>query len=235
MTATNELDRLLGEWLEEGPRRAPDRPIELAVEHARSHPRRRDPFGFLRPDPMAPRAIGFGARPVLVLAILGLLLAAVVAVGVGSRGDAPIVQPVGPSVSPTPSSEPSASPPPSLPAVFPVDLDVPVGQPQTVEVIDASGLVVEATSGSPTGESGTTFPFDEVAVANLDATTLQLGWSGFPCATDHTLAVGANGRSMTLTRPDCTGDTDPLAVDRILVLRFATPVEAADVDVVLQP
>lgn len=234
MTATNDLERMLGEWLEEGPRRAPDRPIELAVEHARSHPRRRDPFGFLRPDPMAPRSIGFGARPVLLLAVLGLLLAAVVAVGVGSRGEAPIL-PVGPSASPSPSTGPTVSPAPSLPAVFPVDLDVPVGQPQTVEVIDESGTLVEASSGSPTGESGTSFPFDEVEVTNLDASTLQLGWSGFPCATDHTLAIGANGLAMTLTRPDCTGDTDPLAVDRILVLRFATPIDAADVVIGLEP
>ena len=234
MTATNDLERLLGEWLDEGPRRAPERPIELAVEHARSHPRRRDPVGFLRPDPMAPRSIGFGARPVLVLAVLGLLLAAVVAVGVGSRGDAPIL-PVGPSVSASPSAAASVSPAPSPPAIFPVDLDVPVGEPQTVEVIDESGLLREASSGSPTGESGTTFPFDEVEVTNLDASTLQLGWSGFPCATDHTLVIGANGLTMTLTRPACTGDTDPLAVDRILVLRFATPIDAADAAVALEP
>ena len=53
MTTLNDFDRVLGEWLNEGPNRAPDRPIDLAVEHARSHPRRPDLIRFLRPDPMA--------------------------------------------------------------------------------------------------------------------------------------------------------------------------------------
>lgn len=228
MTAMNEFDRQLAEWLDEGPRRAPDRPIELAVEHARSHPRRRDPFGFLRPDPMATRARGLGARPILLLAVLGLLLAAVVAIGVGSFPDASVVPPV----SPSPSAPPS-TPVPSLPQRFGVDLEVSGGQPQSVAVTDASGLLVEASSGSPS--DGRSFPDDSVDVINLDPTTLQLGWSGFPCATSHTLQIDATGRVLILTRPACTGDTDAIALDRILVLRFSTPVDAGNVGVTLVP
>ena len=74
MNATTDLDRVLGEWLGEGATRAPDHPVEAAIEHARNNPRRRDPFAFLRSDPMAPHSRGIGARPVLVLAVLGLLL-----------------------------------------------------------------------------------------------------------------------------------------------------------------
>ena len=228
MTAMNELDRVLGEWLDEGPRRAPDRPIELAVDHARAHPRRRDPLGWLRPDPMAPSSRSFGGRPILLLAAIGLLLAAVVAVGVGGPRDPAVVPPVSESPSgPSPSATPSA------PQRFEVDLEVPAGQPQSVTVTDASGLVVEARSGSPS--DGTSFPDDSVVVTSIDATSLQLGWSGFPCATAHTLEIDATGRVGTLTRPACTGVTDAIGIDRILVLRFSTPIDAGDITVTLVP
>jgi hypothetical protein len=40
---------------------------------------------------------------------------------------------------------------------------------------------------------------------------------------------------MTLERPACSGDTDTMAIDRVLVLRFSKPVAAADVKVTLVP
>ncbi len=234
MTALNDFDRLLGEWLDEGPNRAPDRPVELAMEHARSHPRRRDPLNFLRPDPMAPRSrgLGMGLRPGLVLAVLGLLLAAV-AIGVGgSRQPAIVVPDTGPIASPSASPTPFASPTGPASAGILVELVVAAGQPQTVDVVDESGKLLEATSGSPTGD-GQSFPFDDVDVKNIDATTLQLGWAGFPCRTDHDLLVGTDPLVMTLVRPPCEGVTDSIGVDRILTLRFSEPIVAADVDITL--
>lgn len=237
MTMTNDLDRLLAEWLDDGPRQAPDRPLEIALDHARSHPRRRDPLGFLRPDAMAPRSSGLGLRPVMVLAVLGLLLAAVVAVGVGSPKEA--VQPPGPSASPSgapsPSGSPGVSPTGPAHAGILVELVVPAGEPQTVDVVDESGLLVSATSGGPTGETGASFPFDAVEVTNIDERTLQLGWTGYPCRTDHRLSIAASLDSMVLTRPGCTGDTDTIAVDRILILAFSDAVSAVDIEVDLQP
>ena len=208
MNSINEFDRALGQWLDEGPNRAPDRPIELAVSHALAHPRRRDPLGFLRPDPMGRRSSGLPLRPVMILAALGLLLGAMFALGVGGRPQPAIV-------GPTPSG--SAAPPVQT---FDVQLTVPEGQPQTVAVTDRSGLVTEALTGAPTGEAGQSFPFDAVEVLSVDATTLQLGWAGFPCQTDHTLTIEADGRTMTLERPACVGDTDTIGVDRILILRI---------------
>jgi hypothetical protein len=239
MTSTNDFDRALGGWLEEGPNSAPDRSIELAVEHARAHPRRRDPLGFVRPDPMARRSTGFALRPVLVLAVLGLLLAAVAGLGVGGRRDQGVVIPPPPSTTPAPAS-PSSSPvsPSPMPSAsttqYLVELTVAAGQPQTVTVIDGSGLLAEATSGTPSGD-GQSFPFDAVEVSNLDPTTLQLGWAGFPCQTDHTLRIDSNGRTMTLERPACAGETDSIGLDRILVLRFSKAVAASDVKVSLVP
>ena len=229
MTASNDLDRLLGEWLDEGPRRAPDRPLELALENARAHPRRPDPLGFLRPDAMAPRRAVFGLRPVLVLAALALVLAAV-AVGGGAFRES--VQPPLPPPSTSPSPIPSPTGPP-LPLVFDVDLVVAAGEPQTVSIVDDSGLLVEARSGEPSAD-GRSFPDDAVDVTNLDETTLRLGWSGFPCATDHALTIDEAARVFVLARPACRGETDAIGVDRILILRFAEPVDAADVEITLE-
>jgi hypothetical protein len=233
MTALNDFDRVLGEWLDDGPNRSPDRPIELAMEHARSHPRRRDPLGFLRPDPMAPRSrgLGMGLRPALVLAVLGLLLAAV-AIGVGgSRQPSLVVPEASPSASPISSPSPLARPTGPASAGILVDLVVAAGEPQTVDVIDESGKLLEATSGSPRDGQG--FPSDAVEVTNIDATTVQLGWAGFPCRTDHDLIIGTDALVMTLVRPPCEGVTDSIGVDRILILRFSEPIAAPDVNITL--
>jgi hypothetical protein len=232
MTSTPDLDRLLGEWLDDGPRRAPDRPMQLAVEHARRHHRRPDPFGFLRSDVMAPRRSAFGLRPVLVLAALALLLAAAVVIGGGAFR--PAVQIPVPAVSP--SSTPSVVLSPTGPPVagIIVDLEVTAGQPQTVDVVDGSGLLVAASSGRPNADGGQSFPVDSVDVTNLDDTTLQLGWAGFPCATDHGFAIDETARTMVLTRPECVGETDAIGVDRILILEFSEPIDAADVTVTIE-
>jgi hypothetical protein len=236
MTGSNELDRLLGEWLDEGPNRAPDRPLELALAHARSHPRRRDLFGFLRPDAMAPQSRGFafGLRPALVLAVVALLLAAV-AIGIGG----PKKPALGPAPSPSTSPSEAASPSPSASASgqasegILVNLTVQAGQPQTVEVFDSSGKLLNARSGSPAGD-GQGFPFDDVQVTNIDATTLQLAWSGYPCKTDHQLLIELDPKVMTLLRPACVGETDTIALDRILILQFSEPIDASTVKIALK-
>lgn len=234
MNATTDLDRVLGEWLGEGPTRAPDHPIEAAIEHARSHPRRRDPLAFLRPDPMARRSRGIGARPVMVLAVLGLLLASVVALGVGSQPQ-PVV--VGPTPSVTPSGEPSGRPaPPSARASFGiVELIDDVGTGATVAIDDASASVVTA-GAAPLGDLGpdpnATIPPSGVLVQNQDPTTLRLTWGGGPCATPYRLAIDAAGTSMTVTATaPCTGDT--LGVTRVLLLGFDEAVDAASVTATL--
>jgi hypothetical protein len=232
MTTLNDFDRVLGEWLNEGPNRAPDRPIDLAVEHARSHPRRPDPIGFLRPDPMARpfRGLGMSLRPAMILASLALLLAAVLAIGVG--GPKPSVVVPNPSPSASPSPNPSPSPTATAPTGILVDLTVTAGESQTVDVIDESGTLLEASSGSPADGQG--FPSDSVDVTNIDANTLQLGWAGFPCRTDHELRIGSDPRVMTLVRPPCEGVTDSIGVDRILILRFSEPIVAAEVAIAIQ-
>ena len=66
MTGSNDLDRMLASYLEEGPRRAPDRAMDAALAFAVAHPRRRDPLLFLKPDVMARRSSMFSPQLVWV-------------------------------------------------------------------------------------------------------------------------------------------------------------------------
>jgi hypothetical protein len=179
---------------------------------------------------MAPlsRGLGIGLRPALVLAVMGLLLAAV-AIGIGGSRQPSIVVPnTTPTASPSDSPTPFASPTGPAAAGILVDLVVAAGQPQTVDVVDESGALLEASSGSPSDGQG--FPFDTVEVTNIDATTLQLAWAGYPCRTDHDLLIGTDPLVMTLVRPPCDGVTDTIALDRILILRFSEPIVATEVN-----
>ena len=82
MNQTSDLDRLLDDWLTDGPNRAPDQPIIAASQFARTHPRRPDPLRIFRSDPMADRRrTPFGVQPGLVFALLALVVA-IVAAGV---------------------------------------------------------------------------------------------------------------------------------------------------------
>jgi hypothetical protein len=230
MTARDEFDRVLGEWLAEGPTRAPDWPIERAIEHARSHPRRPDPLGWLR-TPAFPARVGtFNPRPAVLFAAALLLALAATALVVGSRqGQPPVVVP--PSVLPSaiPSIEPSpiASPPP---AVRHVNLRVAAGEPASVDILYEGDTLIDARSGQP--GDGVSVAEDEILVANDGPNTLVLTWSGMPCESRYSLEVTPNGRDYVLERPSCSGDA--IAFDRVLVLTFSDPVPASQVSTKVQ-
>lgn len=225
MNAPTDFDRALSAWLDEGPRRAPDRPIDLAVEHARRRPRRRDPLGFLRPDVMAPQRTGLYARPGLVLALVGLLLVGVVgAAVVGSLRDDPSVFPPGPTPSPTaPSPTPVATP--TLPVTFEVTITDDVGNETFVSVVDASGLLMGAEAAEPKEafEGG-----DGLELVNETPTTLVVYWVNCPTDTGNVLRIDAAARTMTLERGACRGDT--VAVVKAVRLTFNQPIDAGAVE-----
>jgi hypothetical protein len=231
MNATTDLDRVLGEWLGDGPTRAPDHPVEAAIEYARSHPRRRDPLAFLRPDPMAPRSRGLGARPVLLLAVLGLLFAAVVAVGVGSNRDSVVVGP-----SPSASETQAASPSPAASARGPVVVDVTgdSGVAATATIVDASGTLVGARApgaGEPAPDPNASIPDSGVLVQNQGPTTLRLTWIGGSCERDYGVEIGASGRTIAIAVPSCQGDSQ--AIGREVLLEFSGPVDATAITATL--
>jgi len=239
MSAPQDLDRRLDDWLQDGPGRAPERSIAAALEHAATHPRRRDPLAVLRRDPMGADGFGFGVAPRLgaMVAALGLLLVAALAVATvgGLWPRQPAVVPPLPSTSPTPSVAPSptASPttapspvPSASPATSRVDLVDDIGGHAFVEITDQSGTLVTARAGQPS-EAGPAS--GDIGASNLagDPKSIVLSWVGCPSDTPHVLTIAADGRTMTLDQPVCQGDT--LGVDRVLVLTFDGPVPAGNV------
>lgn len=202
MTIPNEFDRQLGDWLAEGPTHAPEHPVEMAVRHALSHPRRWDPLAPLRRDPMSGRG-GYGlvGRPALVLAIVGLLVAAV-ATGalIGALPDAPVVVPPVESPNPPPSPSPSVGP-----SVSPIGFTVDFGDGRTADVVDETGRLTSVAAGAPrTVQTG-----QEIEVLAVDASTIRLAWIGGPCDRIHRLTV--TEATLDLERPMCAGDSIPFA------------------------
>jgi hypothetical protein len=226
MTATNDLDRALADWLSEGPARSPATPMAAAVEHARANPRRRDPLAAVRSDPMAARRGSIlGLRPVLVLAVVGLL-AATIAIGVGGwrLGITPPITSPGPSVPASPSPVPSPTPAPTPITVAIIDA---LGGEVSATIDDASGLLVGATSEQPS--EGGVVPGDQLAISNGGPNRLRLEWTDLPCGaqTGYLVSIDASGSAIAVSREACGGDLLP--TDRILVLEFSGPIDAADV------
>lgn len=222
MTSTNQsdFDRVLAEWLDEGPHRAPDRPVALAIEHARSHPRRPDPFAFLKGEVMSSRPRYAALQPAWMLLILGLLLAAVAAFVVGSRPSDPVVVP------PTSTPAPVATPSPAARSIEFVDEN---GGRVSIDIIDGSGLLIDAVGlqrmpniDIPEGPGG-------VGVGNAagDARVLQLVWGGCPSEDTYTVRIDSTIRAIDVETKGCSGDT--LGVGRTLVLTFSVPVPADEV------
>jgi len=247
MNANNDLDRRLAAGLLDGPAQAPEGTVALALAHAHAHPRRRDRLAFLRRDPMHTQSSrsAFAVRPLPLLAILALLLAAGLAVATagGLFEDRSVVVPPiatpSPSTSvpasPVPSAAPSASAGPSAspsPPVISVDLIEHVGADATIDITDRSGHLVGAASGTP--GDGASVPDGIVAVSGIetDPETLVLTWSGTPCDTTHQLTIEPDGMTMSIERPACQGDA--IAVDHVLQLTFDHPVDPATLNVTIR-
>jgi hypothetical protein len=224
MTGANDLDRALAAYLDEGPTRAPDRPLDAAVGYARAHPRRRDALAVLRPDVMGRRTGPFSPQLAWAVVVLGLVLAGVAAVAIGSRQDSrPVVPPP-----PSPSAlVPSGSPSPVLLSVEVIDSN---GGTRTVRISDASATIVDAEPGPPAGG----LPVDDIAARNdpADATRVLIAWSYTSCTDPVDVTVDRSGQVIRLERPVCSGDA--LGGDDLqLTLTFDEPVDAAGLDVAL--
>jgi len=239
MTASNDFDRRLTDWLEDGPIRAPERSVTFALDHASAHPRRRDPLAALRRDPMGSPVLGGSMRMLPLVAALGLLLVAALAVATvgGAFNPAPaVVPPPIVSANPSPNSSapsptPTASPtgPASIPAsptTMHVDLIEHVGQDASIDITDRSSDLLTAASGDP-GDGGSVEEGTiDIKADATDPKTLVLTWTGMPCDTTHTLDI-APDHTLTITRPACSGDTVP--VDHVLRLTFDTALDPSTI------
>jgi hypothetical protein len=245
MTNLVDLDRALAAFLEDGPNSAPEAPVIAALAHARTTPRRPDPFIRFRVDVMAPPAWRlFGMRPTLLVGLLALVVAGIGAAVIGSSLQNPSVvvppattpsaavvspSPTTTASSPTPSDDLSASPatgerfeplgPPAVPPIHVVLLSG-VGSAPSIDIVDESGLLTAAVSG-PARDGASFGNFD---ATNDTPTTLRLTWLGDPCDTVHRLTIDPTLTTMTIDLPNCGGDS--IGVDRTLIVTFSRPVDA---------
>lgn len=103
-----------------------------------------------------------------------------------------------------------------------------------VDIVDHTGLLVDAVSGTP--GDGASVEGYTLAATNLDAKTLKLTWIDFPIDNGLTLYVDRiDGRlRLLLIQPEPDGTTDAIGFDRELVLTFSQPVLAASIETFLQ-
>jgi hypothetical protein len=225
MTGSNDLDRMLASYLEEGPRRAPDRAMDAALSFAASHPRRSDPLLFLKPDVMARRSSMFSPQLAWVPLVAVLALGAVAAFAIGTR---PSEQPVvPPSVVESPSPSPSVSPSPVVKTIELVDPNNEITWPVTIT--DASGTLLTA---EPEVQQDVP-PVDRIEATNdpADPTRVELVWTFCGGPSPHELTIDESGLVWRLSRPVCS---DTLGgADQRMTLVFTEPVDAAALDLEL--
>jgi hypothetical protein len=102
------------------------------------------------------------------------------------------------------------------------------GNPASVDVVDESGHLTAAVSGTvPEIVNDASFH-----ATNDTPTKVRLAWPGSPCDTVHRLTIDADLGRMTLDRPRCFGDA--MAAFRELVLTFDQPVDAASLEMIIQ-
>jgi hypothetical protein len=205
--------------------------VDAALAHARAHPRRRDPLGFLRPDVMARRSALANPQLAWAALLVVLTLGAVAAVAIGSRpNNLPVVPP--PSVVDTPSPSVAPSDPSASPSSRSFDIAVidehDIRHP--VEIIDASGTLVAVDGGPVFTEE---LPAETVARNDPDFDGgVFIAWAYAPCDAPTTMTIDASRSAIEIERPRCEGDTlggNPLQV----ALRFDGAIDAATLDVVL--
>jgi hypothetical protein len=167
-----------------------------------------------------------------LLATAAMLIAVLVAAcaSAATPRPSPVATPSAAAVSAAPSLSPAPTTAGSAAAGFHVELDQATGNAVTIDVTDASGTLVAATSGTP--GDGASVEAYTVAVENDDPSTLRLTWVGGPCDSANSLAVDATGRRFLLVQPECPGDA--IATDRVLVLRFSQPIAADGIEAFLQ-
>jgi hypothetical protein len=228
MTGSTDLDRLLAAYLEDGPRRAPDRAVDAALSFAAAHPRRRDPLLFLKSDVMARRTSLFGPQLVWASLLIALTLGAVAAIAIGTRpNQQPVLPPPKVIPSPSPSAPPSPTPEPTPLSLELFDSNNEITWPVTIT--DSSGTVVSAEPESQQDVP----PVDRIAATAdpADPNRVELVWTFCGAPETQALTIDETGLVWRLERPEC-GDTLGGADLRMTVV-FSEPVDTAALDLEL--
>jgi hypothetical protein len=175
-----------------------------------------------------------------VLAVVAVLI--LVAGGVLGRGADPSPErSPAPSIAPTvrPSATPSPSPtlkPTDGPSdgPFKVELENLTDHDVAVVIDDETGTLTGAASGIP--GDGMSVRWFDVRVENLDAETIRVVWVGLPRDEELTLSISADDGTYQLVVVQAAppANSDAVGFDRILDLRFESPVAASDVNVTIE-
>ena len=181
--------------------------------------------------------ITVGAVAVIALIASGVLRPAPV------TGAAPSGSPSAPAspapATPAPATPVPATPVPATPAptdggLQPVRLDIATPNKVALEVWDHTDSVVGARSGR--AGDGMSVRWFDMKIENLGPSTLRLTWVGF--AADDYLILAVNKHDgvilLTLAQPGPPPNSDALGFDRVLILEFASPINADDVNHVIQ-
>ena len=146
----------------------------------------------------------------------------------------------GPSATPAPTKaptpKPTAEPTEDGSDAMPirVDIETVAGGAVYVDIVDSTGYLVGAKSGTPAeGQSVGQYMLE---VENLDATTLKLSWVDYPIENALALYIDEHDGAvrLLLIQPAPTGPTDAIALDRELILSFSRSISADQVESFLQ-
>ena len=177
--------------------------------------------------------------------VIGLLVAvAVAACSASAAPSTPTPAPVAtPAASPdapqpTPIPTPVVTDAPSVPVSTPgaggvdgavISLDVFLDHEVTLAFSDPEGLIVDAVSGS--AKDGMSVRWGEAIVRNVDPKTIEITWSGLPGDEAVTLVAKPQGNGVLLRfgQNAPPANSDAMGADRVAVLTFANPVDAADI------
>src|SRR6187431_438963 len=188
-----------------------------------------------RSDERTTKMISKSQRSRIVPLLGAIALAAVLSAcssGTGAAPASPVPAPATPAhAAPTPVTPA----PTSLPAPTTlVDLVSTSGQDVTIDIVDRTGAITGAKSGTPA--EGVSFPTDAVVIENIGPRTLRLGWSDFPVDNELRLFVDpvGVGYRLLVIQPAPTGPVDAMGEDRILELTFDRDVSAAEVEAFIQ-
>lgn len=177
------------------------------------------------------------AAAALAFALIGVV--AVVAINPRAPGapSTPVASPAPSEVpSQAPSEVPSDSPSPAptddiSDGRSPVDLDTATDHDVSVMVVDLSGSVADVDSGR--AGDGMSVRWFDVKVENIDDRSIRVTWVGLPRdeVIDLTISASAAGYKLDFVQAAPPANSDAIGFDRVLVIAFDAPVDAADVDV----
>ena len=187
-----------------------------------------------------------GIRPTVAISLAGVAIVAVaataLAVGVGTSPTpgssarppaSPVTSAPPPSAAPVakPTTKPTHTNSPTDPAPIKVNLRTVDGHDVRVDIVDISGILESAKSGSPAEGASA----EGLVVENIEARTLRLTWVDFPIDNVDQLNIEwFDGHlKVVLVQPEPRGDSDAVGYDRELVLTFSEPVSADDVETLL--